>query len=387
MAWLIFGLGVVCLFLALHPFLTYPLSLLVLRRVHHRPLRQPETPAAESFAVCVCAYNEEGVIREKAENLLAVKRSIPGLEVFVYVDAASDGTAAILREFEDQFTVHVSPERHGKTYGMNLLVAKATASIVIFTDANVMLDVETLPLLRRYFADPEVGCVCGHLIYTNARDSVTAATGSLYWRLEEKIKQLESETGSLMGADGSIFAIRRRLHHPPPDNIIDDMFVSFNILCDGYRIVRAPEVKAYEDSVTSPKEEFRRKVRIACQAFNVHKLLWKRLRRLGPLDLYKYISHKLLRWMALYTLALAVLLIEAAIVLAGQPVAALVLAILGAIGLWVGRTFQVTPLSQIWDILTAFAGTGLGVWRSLRGEKFQTWTPAASIRKRPNVAA
>ena len=24
--------------------------------------------------------------------------------------------------------------------------------------------------------------------------------------------------------------------------------------------------------------------------------------------------------------------------------------------------------------------TGIGVWRSLRGERFQTWTPANSIR-------
>jgi hypothetical protein len=41
----------------------------------------------------------------------------------------------------------------------------------------------------------------------------------------------------------------------------------------------------------------------------------------------------------------------------------------------------VTPFAQVTEILSAFAGTGLGVWRSLRGERYQTWTPAASIRK------
>jgi hypothetical protein len=39
------------------------------------------------------------------------------------------------------------------------------------------------------------------------------------------------------------------------------------------------------------------------------------------------------------------------------------------------------PFAQIWDILTAVAGAGVGVLRSLRGERFQTWSLAASIRK------
>jgi hypothetical protein len=34
-------------------------------------------------------------------------------------------------------------------------------------------------------------------------------------------------------------------------------------------------------------------------------------------------------------------------------------------------------------ILMAFAATGIGVWRSLRGARFQTWTPPASSRAEP----
>src|SRR6185295_2273749 len=113
----------------------------------------------------------------------------------------------------------------------------------------------------------------------------TAETGSLYWRLEEAIKRLESETGSVMGADGSIFAIRRALHRPPPPDIIDDMYVSLAIACDGHRVVRAGDARAEEESVGRSGEEFRRKVRISCQAFNVHRLLWPRLKRLDAVSL------------------------------------------------------------------------------------------------------
>jgi hypothetical protein len=165
-----------------------------------------------------------------------------------------------------------------------------------------------------------------------------------------------------------------------PEHIIDDMYLSFSILCDGYRVVRAPDVRAFEESVSSGAEEFRRKIRIACQAFNVHRLLWPRLRRLDGLTLYKYVSHKLLRWLSIYFLAAAGLCFEAALVMAGLWPWALALLAAGIAALYVGRR-GLRPLSQVWDILTAFCGAGIGVWYSLRGERFQTWTPANSIRR------
>ncbi|MDB5815492.1 MAG: Histidine kinase [Rhodocyclales bacterium] len=367
---------------AVHPFITYPLSLRVIRRFG-TPAGRQESDAAEpiSFAVCMCAYNEERVIEEKMRNLLALREREPGLEILVYVDAASDRTAEILGRYADSIDLHVSAERHGKTYGMNLLVSRARASVIVFTDANVMLDLEALDKLRPYFAERQIGCVCGNLIYTNADESLTAASGSLYWRLEQSIKKLEQETGSIMGADGSLFAIRHSLHRSPPDHIIDDMYVSFMILCEGYRIVQADDVRAFEASVTSSQEEFKRKVRIACQAFNVHRLLWPRLKQLDGLTLYKYVSHKLIRWLTIYSLALALLCGLAALLAAGQWPLALGATLTLALGLALGLIWEIKPFSQVTDILLAFAGAGLGVWRSLRGERFQTWTPAASIRK------
>jgi cellulose synthase/poly-beta-1,6-N-acetylglucosamine synthase-like glycosyltransferase len=109
--------GVLCLLIAVHPFTTYPFSLWLLRRWLYAPLPKEEprdselTPA--DMALCMCAYNEEKVIEGKIENLLALKRANPGLEVLIYVDAASERTAEILRAYEDEFRLHISPERHG----------------------------------------------------------------------------------------------------------------------------------------------------------------------------------------------------------------------------------------------------------------------------------
>lgn len=372
--------GVVCLVLALHPFVTYPLSLLALKLFR----RRPEVPLPEqgqlTFAICMCAYNEEAVIEEKVLNLLSLKDREPALQIHIYVDAATDQTSDILRKYADDINLHISPERQGKTYGMNLLSLQAQADILVFTDANVMLDRYCLRDLRRHFADPQIGCVCGNLIYTNGDASVTASTGSLYWRFEEAIKRLEADTGSSMGADGSIFAVRRSLRRAPPDHIIDDMYVSLMVIVEGHRMIQARDVRGYEESVTRSAEEFSRKVRIACQAFNVHRLLWPRLRQLDWLTQYKYISHKLLRWACIYFLAVAALALLAALVSGGYGLIALALSGLALLAGLLGYRWSIKPFAQIVDLLTALAGTGLGIWRSMRGERFQTWTPANSIR-------
>jgi cellulose synthase/poly-beta-1,6-N-acetylglucosamine synthase-like glycosyltransferase len=375
-------LGVLCLLAACHPFVTYPWSLIVLRVL--RPTRRSTSvvPDAElNCAICVCAYNEEHNIARKVENLLALRAREPGLEILIYVDGASDRTAEILRGYGSQISLHVGTCRLGKTHGMNLLASKAQASILIFTDANVLMDMDCVRDFRRYFADSEIGCVCGSLIYTNGCASATASSGSAYWRFEETIKRLEMESGSIIGADGSAFAIRRSLHQPPPDHIIDDLYVSLKVLCNGFRVIQARDALAYEESVVSSREEFRRKTRIACQAFNVHRLLWPQLRRLDGITLYKYISHKLIRWFSIYLLTAAALAFEAAVIVAGHAPLAAALMVCIAAALYLGCVSSIRPFAQFAGIMVALTGTGLGVWRSMRGDRYQTWTPAESIRR------
>ncbi|WP_185961547.1 glycosyltransferase [Telmatospirillum sp. J64-1] len=382
MAELFFALSLVLMMLALHPFTTYPLSLKWLRRKFHRPLNLPAEPSAPPpMAILTCAYNEEAVIRDKAENLLALRETVPELEIMIYVDAASDRTAEILREYEDRITVIVSPTREGKTYGMNLMVARTTAPIVVFTDANVTIEKEALVNLARYFEDPDVGCVCSHLIYDNDKDSVTAASGAAYWRMEEWIKQLESDTGSAMGADGSMFAIRRELHRPAPEELFDDMVVSFNVLCEGSRIVRGADVLAHETTTSSARDEFHRKIRIGCASWSAHRHLWPRIRRLDGWNLYKYVSHKLLRWLCFFSLAASGVFFLAGIAAAGAPLTALGLLLAGLTAAAAGHYLNIPPFNKAVDILLAMLATGIGVLRSMSGQNFRTWTPVASIRR------
>lgn len=370
------------LLLAVHPFATYPLTLHALRHFRPKAIAFAPSPAEEipTFSICLCAYNEAAVIRGTIDNLLDLRRETGAVQILVHVDAATDGTSEILQEYGDAIGVVVSPERRGKTYGINQLMSLARGEIVVLIDANVRIERGALLALARYFRDPAVGCVCGHLIYVTSIDTATATIGSAYWQLEERIKQLESDTGSVMGADGSLYALRRSLLQPVPADMIDDMFISLRVLGDGYRIVRAADVRAFEPSIPDAREEFRRKTRIACQAFGAHLALWPMLRRQGLVTVYKYVSHKLIRWFTIVWLAAAAAFGLAGIAIAaGWPFALGVLAAGGVI--YALESYKrARILTAVVDALHSFVATGIGVWRAIKGERPRTWTPAASIR-------
>ena len=383
---LLLAIGAVSVLIAFWPFGPYQLTLIVARRL----CRFPPTPdparivpgqSDQSFAICMCAYNEAPTIADKVEDLLILREAAEGdLDILIYVDGATDDTASILEPYRDRVRLVIEGDRRGKTYGMNLLVAQTRASIVMFTDANVRIDPSAVSVLRRYFADQTIGCVCSNLIYVNASQSATAFVGSAFWSFNEWSKGLETATGSVIGADGSLFAIRRRLHRPVPKGLFDDIFVSLGILLAGYRVVRAPELAAYERHTTEATDEFRRKIRIATESMAVHFELWPELRRLDAWHIYKYIGHRLLRWVGGYFLILAMLLLTTAALVVLGPV--MTLAIGGSLLFLflVALRARLGPAMTLLNVLLALAGNVVGVWRAFHGERAVTWEPPLSAR-------
>jgi cellulose synthase/poly-beta-1,6-N-acetylglucosamine synthase-like glycosyltransferase len=369
--------------LACHPFVTYPLSLLAVRAVAGAmPRRALADTRSLKVAVLCCAYNEATVIGAKLANARELAAADPSTRFLFYTDGCTDRTAELIAA-DGTAQLIASERRQGKSHGMNLLAAAAgDVDVLVFTDANVRVDPGAIAAVRRAFADPAIGCVCGHLVYVNPEESATADAGARYWSFDEWLKRLETDTGSCVGADGSLFAIRRALFAPVPPDIIDDFFTSLSIWCAGWRVVIAPDLVAYERSSSSSREEFRRKIRIACRAFNCHRLLWPRLARLPAWDLYKYLSHKLMRWVSGAWVALGAIALALALTAGGVP-ASIVLggAALGGALLVGGASLRLAPIALLREALLAMAATVVGVACSLRGRRFQTWAQPETTRQ------
>lgn len=375
MAVAILILAIACILLFLHPYIFYPLSLGLFRE---KPVKVDMSAPLPSATMVFAAYNEERSLPQKLDNLREIKRRYPWIEILAYSDCSSDRTLEMLLAADDLLTVVPSTERTGKATGMRRMVAQATGDIIIYTDANVILDPDSIEPFLRYFSDPTIGGVAGTLRYINEDASATAKVGGLYWRLEEYLKQRESAVGSIMGADGSVFATRRALYPFVPAHLLDDMTVSMSVTFRNMRLIHATDVIAYEKNATSSSDEFRRKRRIACRAFNTHRHLWPEIRaHYSAGDIYKYLSHKLIRWFGLVPLTAGVVLGFVALMMLGMPglaiggiLAAAAVLILGRIGL--------PHFRSVYEIILSITATLIGVYDSMGGKTYQTWTPAVS---------
>lgn len=367
------ALLLVSLVAVLWPFLFYPLVLRALPTQPERPVAGP-TPSA---SLLFCAYNEADAMPEKLANLAMLKRLHPILELLAFDDGSSDGTGDLIAAQGDLVTLIRGPGRSGKAHGMKQLAARARGDILIFTDANVLLDPEAIDNLLARYADQDIGGVLGSLHYVGQDESATASVGSLYWRIEERLKDEESRTGNVLGADGSIFSIRRNLYPDFPDSVLDDLTVSMAVVFAGKRLVKAKDVIARERLVTARKDEYRRKVRIAARAWHTHSHLRPQLRRMAAIDRFKYASRKIVRWFGgLFILTGAIA--AGALALRISPMLYLIGALVVALVIWRGIRARSGPFAALVDVLIAYAATLQGVAKAMTGRTVTIWNPAKS---------
>ena len=177
-------------------------------------------------------------------------------------------------------------------------MASASGEILVFTDANSILERNALSKMARNFADPEVGGVCGCMKYRKSTDQDSSNKGeNLYWSYESWLKEKESQTGSIISASGAFYAIRRELYRPPSNaGVTDDFIISTAVIEQGHRLVFESEACVWEETAPSAEAEFGRKIRL------MNRGLWAVFQRRKLLNPFKYgfysiflFSHKILR--------------------------------------------------------------------------------------------
>ncbi len=234
----------------------YPLLLWLIVRVRgERAVRKgPELPRV---TLIISAFNEAEVIRQKLENALALDYPQHGLEIVVISDASTDGTDEVVGEFAARgVRLARQPQRRGKTAGLNAVVPDAAGDIIVFSDANAMYAPDALRMLVQNFSDPSVGCVTGEARYVESTMSAADTGERAYWNYESRLKRLETAVGSMVGGDGAIYAIRRKLYVPMRADALSDFVNPLQIVKAGHRCVYEPRAISYERAADSFHKEF-----------------------------------------------------------------------------------------------------------------------------------
>jgi poly-beta-1,6-N-acetyl-D-glucosamine synthase len=265
-------------------------------------------PVQPPLSIVMVVRNEEAVVDRKMLNLLSLDYPAERKQIVVVSDGSTDRTNEILApHVAEGATVLCSTESRGKAAGLNCAVAECRGEIVVFTDVRQPIETGALRRLVDNFADATVGCVSGELMLGDPERGESKQGMGLYWRIEKRIRELESETGSVVGATGALYAVRRVLLAPLPEGLIlDDVLIPMNVAKQGSRVLFEPRARAWDNPNLGEGREFRRKVRTLTGNYQLLQVAPWLLTRENPLR-FEFISHKLLRLVAPFALLAALI--------------------------------------------------------------------------------
>ncbi|MCB0514524.1 MAG: glycosyltransferase family 2 protein [Chitinophagales bacterium] len=312
----------VLLSLVVYTYLGYFVLLYVLKSIAAWQ-KEPVNFAFEDLPTCtivIAAYNEAAYLDQKIENTLALLYPQGKLQCLVVTDGSTDETVKIYQKFPTIKHFHEN-KRAGKLAAVERVLPFVDTEVVVFTDANTLLNKDAAVNICRHFALHEVGAVAGEKrIFNQISEDAVAAGEGIYWKYESLLKKWDADFYSVVGAAGELFAIRRNLYqHVEPDTIIEDFVLTTRIAMQGFRVLYEPQAYAIEAASASVYDEMKRKVRIAAGAWQAVGRFAELLNifRYGRLS-FIYISHRFLRW-TIAPFALPVLFILNAILVYYQP--------------------------------------------------------------------
>jgi cellulose synthase/poly-beta-1,6-N-acetylglucosamine synthase-like glycosyltransferase len=362
---------------ACYPMLIWVLSRLFGSRGAPCQFLEDELPR---ISLLIAAYNEESVIGETVDQALLLDYPADRLEIIVASDGSSDETSEVVRRRSPHFVRLLDyPDRRGKAAVLNESVPQCSGEIVMFSDANTAIDPDAPRHLVRWFRDPSVGVVVGRLILTDPSSGRNA--DSLYWKYETFMKRSEGRLGCLLGANGAIYAVRKRLYQPIPDGTIIDDFVGPLLarMHTGCRIVYEPEAIAREETAPDVSTEFQRRARIGAGGFQSLTFLARLLDPRQGLVAFSFLSHKVLRWLCPFFL-LGIILSNLVLIRKGQPfywvtlVAQFAFYLLAAISSYLPARLsssKILRLSTMFTVMNVALLVGFARW--LLGNQSAAW--------------
>lgn len=263
-----------------------------------------------AVTIVFSVFNEEKVIRRKLESMLNSNYPKEKLFFLIGSDNSKDQTHQIIEEFiaqNPQIKLIKKETRCGKLKIINELVDLTQTEHLIFTDANVFFEPNTIKALVYNLIAKDAKMVCGNILKFSPKQLGISEQEIFYMNFENRLKHNESlKYGFCVGVEGGCYAIIKSSFVKVPDGfLMDDFFITLDVISKNGKVLFEPEALCYEDVNDTPMIEFNRKIRISLGNFR-NLQFYKRL--LLPIHKgfgFAFFFHKVLRWMTPFALVIS----------------------------------------------------------------------------------
>ena len=285
---------IMCLsaFMAFYAMFGYPLTLIFLNKIKKTKPLKKSLNYEPVVSFMIVAHNEEKCIKTKLENILSFDYPLDKIQILVASDFCTDKTNEIVETFiadhpELNIILNQSKEHKGKTNAQNETQKLATGEILVMTDANSIFEKTALKELVQSFSEDDIWYVCGQLKYVN-ENNLTSTNESLYWKLDLKQREIESDFQTITAGNGSIYAVRNSCYIDVKPIYCHDSQFPLLFALKKKKSKYNKNAIAYEKAGETNKDEFKRKVRMNRKILEIFISMWR------PMNVFKY------KWFSLF---------------------------------------------------------------------------------------
>lgn len=245
----------------------YPLSLKIIHKLFKGRELKKNYSYQPTVTVMVVAHNEEKVIKDKLENIIRLDYPKDKIKFLISSDNSTDKTNEIVREFikchsNEKIKLYEVKERKGKTNAQNEAQKIVNSEILVMTDANSMMDENSVKELVAAFTDDDISYVSGRLIIINKSISDVTSSENTYWDSDTKIRKIESDIQTITAGNGAIYACKNTEYYDFEPIKCHDGNMPRHYALKGKRALYNPDAIAYEKAGEVIADEFKRKTRM-----------------------------------------------------------------------------------------------------------------------------
>jgi cellulose synthase/poly-beta-1,6-N-acetylglucosamine synthase-like glycosyltransferase len=348
-------------------------TLAVIQRLKRHQDRSLPTTFAPGVSVVIPAYNEEKVISQTIDSLLAQQYAGP-MEIIVVDDGSKDATFQQARATHDGHAqVRIfSKGNGGKASALNFGIAHALHEIIVALDADTLFARDTVAELVQPLAEARVAAVAGNAKVGNRINIVTRWQALEYVTSQNLDRRAFSLLDCITVVPGAVGAWRRSVVHQVggfrEDTLAEDQDLTLAVRRAGYSVAYADGAIALTEAPDTLSALARQRFR---WSFGTLQCAWKHR------DTLFRRRHGTLGWVALPNVWLFQLLLPAL-----SPLADLMF-LFSLLSVWAtrtshGATYALVNLEQVLTyyavfLLVDWAAAMIAFLMEPREDKQLTW--------------
>lgn len=245
----------------------YPISLKLIGSLYKNRKLEKNYSHQPKVTVMVVAHNEEKVILDKLHNILELDYPKDKIEFLIASDNSTDKTNEIVREFikenqDRKMRIYEVKARKGKTNAQNEAQKTVQTEYLVMTDANSMMDKNSVKELMAAFTSEEIAYVSGRLMIVNQGSSDVSNAEASYWDSDMVMREIEGRMQTITAGNGALYACRTKDYYDFNPIQCHDSAMPPMYALQGKRAIANHDAIAYEKAGEVIEDEFGRKVRM-----------------------------------------------------------------------------------------------------------------------------